>query len=103
MISYSVDDVKRFQLVALILSGQPTNRKNLQQAVVTAFSPDEPFVKKKTEIEVMEDTFNRLVADLVNEDKRLLAAIHEINRRLAMIEKQLQAEKDGKPKLFRRK
>jgi len=103
MISYSVDDVKRFQLVALILSGQPTNRKNLQQAIVTAFSPDEPFVKKKTEIGMLEDTFNRLVADLVNEDKRLLAAIHEINRRLAMIEKQLQTEKDGKPKLFRRK
>lgn len=103
VISYSLDDVKRFQLVSLILSGQPSNRKDLQQAIIMAFSSDKPLVKKKTEIEVLEDTFIRKIADLENEDKRLLNSVQQINRKLVIIEKQFISEKEGKPKLFRRK
>ena len=103
IISYSLDDVKHFQLVSLILSGQPSNRKNLRQAIITAFSSDKPLVKKKTEIEVLEDTFNRRIADLENESKRLLTDIQEINRKLVIIENQFTSEKEGRPKLFRRK
>lgn len=102
-IRYSLDEVKRFQMVALILSGQPNNRKNLHQAIITAFSSEEPFVKPKTEVMVLEDKLNNQINDLVNEDRRLLTAIQEIEYRLAMIESKLQAEKDSKSKLFRRK
>ena len=103
VISYSQDEIKRFQLVAKILSEQPSNRKNLQQAIVTAFSSEEPFMKPKTDIEVMEDRLCSKMNDLAKEDKRLLVSIQEINHKIAMIERRLPVEKESKSKIFRRK
>jgi len=103
VISYSQDEVKRLQSVAQILSEQPSNCKNLHQAIVTAFSSNEPFVKKKTEIDELKDKVNSWLNDLANEDKRLLAVIQEINRKLVIIENQLSVEKVHKSKIFRRK
>lgn len=100
---YSLDEVKRFQLVALILSGQPSNRKNLQQAIITAFSSEDAVVKPKTETAILEDKIFARMNDLADEDKRLRTAIQEMNCRLVMIERKLLTEKDSKPKLFRRK
>lgn len=102
-IRYSPNDVKHFQSVAFILSGQASNHKNLQRAIVTAFSSDEPFVKKKTEIEILQDAIRHKVADLEKEDQRLYYAIGEINRKLMNLENQLSEVKDRKQKLFRRK
>lgn len=103
VISYSEDEIKRFQMVAQLLYEQPTNRKNLQQAIVTAFSSDHVYEKKKTDIEVLEDKFNSRVSDCVNENKRLLDAIQEINRRLVKIEGESPGEKESRFKVFRRK
>lgn len=103
VIRYSLDEVKRFQLVALILSEQPSNRKNLQQAIITAFSSEEVVSKPKTDIEMLEDKFIEQINDLRNTNKHLKIAIQEINYRLAIFEKKLPAEKDSKSKLFRRK
>lgn len=100
---YSLEEVKRFQLVALILSGQPRNRKNLLQAVITAFSSEEAVAKPKTETEMLEDKFIEQINDLRNTDKRLAFSIQEINCKLTTLERKLLTEKESKPKLFRRK
>ena len=103
VISYSEDEIKRLRLVARILNEQPTNRKNLKQAIITAFSSDQLYEEKKTDIEVLEDKFNSRVSDCVNENKRLLGAIQEINRRLVKIEGALPSEKESRFNVFRRK
>ena len=100
---YSLDEVKRFQLVALILSGQPSNRKNLHQAIMTAFSTEEPYLKPKTGLEILEEKLSGKNEDLAREDRRLLDAIQEINRRIKLIERRLPLEKESKSKVFRKK
>lgn len=103
VISYSVDEVKRFQLVALILSEQPSNRRSLQQAIVTAFSSEPLYIKPKTCLETLEDRLNDRIDDLAMEGKNLLVSIQEINQKIAVLERRLPVEKESKSKLFRRK
>jgi molecular chaperone DnaK (HSP70) len=103
LISYSEDEIKKFQLVAQILSEQPNNRKSLQQALETAFSYEQIYENKKTDIEILEEKFNSQISDCVNENKQFLRMVQEINQRLVKIEGILSSEKESRFKLFRRK
>lgn len=100
---YSLDEVRRFQFAAMILSSQPHNRKNLRQAIITAFSSEEPYVKPKTELEMLESTLNSKIADLANENNQLRLAVQDINQRLLYLAEQLSDQQKSKPKFFKKK
>lgn len=103
VIVYSQDDVTRFQSVAHILSTQPTNRKNLKEAIRMAFSSEVPFTKPKEDWEVALDVLKEEFQNLQSEDKRLLRAIQDINRKISQMEEELTSMKDKRSGFLRRK
>lgn len=102
VIVYSLEDIKRFQNVADILSKQSTNRKNLNEAIHIAFSADTPLIKSKSELEVFSDDLSIRFEKLERENRSLLGAIQMSNQKIAEIQATLETIRENKPKLFKK-
>jgi hypothetical protein len=104
VITYSLDDVKRFQCVADTLATQPTNQKDLKSAIALSFGSDTlPVSLPKKEWELALDVTKDELTSLRNEDARLLRAIQEINRKISQLNELLEVAQENKPKLFMKK
>ena len=99
---YTTDDVKRFQTVADVLASQPSNRKNLHTAVMTAFSADTPIARLPTEIEALKANFEGRVSKLSEDIRSLLLEQNAINRKLCDVEKDIAIIRECKPRWFKK-
>lgn len=95
---YTDDDVRKFQHLVHLLAKQ--KRKNLDEAVINAFSGKGEYIKIKEPWEVLIDEVTTNIGLIEKENERLLQAIQQLNRQVDTLTERMQRLKRRKPKLF---
>lgn len=110
VIVYSEEDIQRFQNVSYLLQKQPSDRKNLKEAITIAFSSDLVVFKEKSDLEKLEEKLILRLDELSEENERLWklnkilhfqikSALDSLKRVNDLIE----IARENKPKLFEKK